>query len=110
MSIPFSFISFIVVISFLSLFIKFLETYVAPTPLNTKPRIEVNTKIGKELVINSSNISSSLIICIVYLESPISSGPVIKLYISKSKIFIFISVSLPALSRLIPLHISDGDS
>ena len=94
--IPFSFISFIVVVSLLSLFIKFFETYIAPIPLKTNPKINVKIKIGKEFSVRSFNISFSLAICNVYSLPAIFIGAVRTIYISESKnldlieIFLFI--------------------
>jgi len=87
---PFAFISFIVSISFLILYMNFLETYMAPIPLSISPKIIDTIKIGKELSIKSPNISFSNTICNVYSELFICMGPVINLYISKSKDLDFI--------------------
>ena len=81
---PFSFISFIVVINFLSLFIKFLETYIAPIALKINPKIKVSPKVGRYPSIKSSNRSFSLIICIRYSELSICILPVIIIYGSNS--------------------------
>ena len=69
---------------------NFLETYIAPIPLSISPKIIDTIKIGKELSIKSPNISFSNTICNVYSELFICMGPVINLYISKSKDLDFI--------------------